>query len=796
MLSEIEFERYVSYENKLSDKAISYIKMVRESEPSRRVGIHTKSNLCSWIFSEKIERTVSIESRSAERAFFLLCEYDESVIEIWEQPEPVLIQKTYKNGSKRNSSYTPDFLILTNEGPQVIEVKTSDEIEEKLNKYKKDWVRNDEGIVEYLPAKDVFNAMGIDFNVFEYKDDFRYLVSNAAILMRSRRSDPVSDEYIEKVKKAMEEKIVWTLEDLKTRLSSDSYGPLVKLIDMQVLCIDLKESLITIPDGCLVSISQKYLEAAKDNFNLEKIYKREVLDPLSDADIPSIADAANVLEKMDKIKKGEKGRSIRRWKQLIKEGKKLGLNQFQSLIPKSNNSGNRKPKINREVSDFVDSYLKNEHAESQGISLYRSYIRYKELAKKHHTFYDPVSRQTFMARLKKIPPENIAKKRGGKRAENAALAATNPIKRNNKASYSWEVASIDHYEADIYLVLYSDDKKAYVQRPYVTAMIDLYSGVILALAISFLPPSRRSIAKVMRDCVRKHGKLPVEIIVDRGSDFKSTYFESLLAHYSISYTLRPTSHPRYGSEIEGFFGEFKREWLCQRAGNIADFKEARAVDGKKSPSKSAILDIEDSYREINEFNEWRDNKCRGSERYSAREKFERSQKDFSFIANKVEYDTEFQLVTAVEHKKYKINPQRGIHVRDLWYSTPAFKNIQGRMKSVQVRIDPENPYVVYALVNSKWEFCYHSDINLYGAKSQEKQIAEGLIKYEAATLRTKIKEQEDLDLSVLRTEMDLILEKKNKSKSDENKLDLTIEIDSPKNKRDINIRPIDFKEWG
>ena len=53
-------------------------------------------------------QTYSTESRSPERAFLTLCEFDEDVICALDQPDPIQIQQTIKNGIKRWGGYTPE----------------------------------------------------------------------------------------------------------------------------------------------------------------------------------------------------------------------------------------------------------------------------------------------------------------------------------------------------------------------------------------------------------------------------------------------------------------------------------------------------------------------------------------------------------------------------------------------------------------------------------------------------------------------------------------------------------------
>lgn len=71
----------------------------------------------------------------------------------------------------------------------------------------------------------------------------------------------------------------------------------------------------------------------------------------------------------------------------------------------------------------LKEYLTEEHGKIQGISIYRSYIIYRESAPSVHGSFDPVSEKTFRSRLKQLPPEIVAYAQGGKRLANSVCRA-------------------------------------------------------------------------------------------------------------------------------------------------------------------------------------------------------------------------------------------------------------------------------------------------------------------------------------------------------------------------------------
>ena len=796
MLTEIQFNHYLDRHN-LSFEARDYLTRVRNQQASRMVGVHAKTNISSWFYSEKMGRTISTESYSVERAFVVINEYNNSVFELWDQPEPVPIKKYYKKGVGRTSWYTPDFIVYKDSGPVVIEVKDRTTVICEQEKSPRNWVVEPNGKVTYLPAKEYFESIGIEFEVWVASSDIRYRVFNLEIALKSRNQEKIN--LLEhKIDAAFEESFFWSIYDLKNRLEIDEYTGIIQAIDDGELFFNWDSSLFSIPKGCFV-VKQKNLLEFIDEFLGPKIYIDGFLSPISVEELPPNSHAKEALERLEKIKNNEKGRSVRRWKSLIKSGVRDGLSEFQSLIPKWFFAGNRKRKINSVVETFLINYLLGYHSESQGLSDYRSYIQYRVDAQKAHPMYPPVVRTTFLRRLRSIPPEVIAEKRGGKRSANAAAAPSDPLDRQLKAELGWQRAAVDHYLADIFLVFFDSGGIPHAMRPWVTAMIDLATGCVLAFSISFSSPSKKSCAKVMRDCVRRHGRLPKGIIVDRGSEFKSVYFSALLAHSKIELILRPSAHSRYGGEVEGLFGEFKKQWLTQRPGNLADYKEARGVDGKLAPKKRAILTAYDFFREFEAFINWRDSNPRGIEVEAPRVRLAKHMREYPFVAISQSFDDEYALATAVESKKYKVDPQRGLHIGAMWYWSPEIKSFGGNKPSIEVRIDPENPHVVFCLIDNKWCPCYSSRINRYSALDAISQKVEGLIAVEAFGERQKIKQEADEE--AVRIIRQLSEESKSSSTSHVLEFESYDEIESQdemsvfESLKNADIRPLEAESW-
>jgi len=61
---------------------------------------------------------------------------------------------------------------------------------------------------------------------------------------------------------------------------------------------------------------------------------------------------------------------------------------------------------------------------------------------------------------------------------------------------------------------------------------------------------------VLRECVRRHGRFPQNLVVDGGKEFESVYFDTLLARFECIKKTRPPAKARFGSVCERLFGTF------------------------------------------------------------------------------------------------------------------------------------------------------------------------------------------------------------------------------------------------
>jgi putative transposase len=95
-----------------------------------------------------------------------------------------------------------------------------------------------------------------------------------------------------------------------------------------------------------------------------------------------------------------------------------------------------------------------------------------------------------------------------------------------------------------------------------------------------------------RECVKRHQRLPQECFADRGPEFGSVYFETLLTRHFVTKKDRPALQPRMGSVIELFFGTTTTQLLHQLLGNTRASKHPRLMTREVDPKRLAVWTLE------------------------------------------------------------------------------------------------------------------------------------------------------------------------------------------------------------
>lgn len=756
MLSEKELDNYFE-QHRLQESAREYIRQTREN-PSRLVGTDARTNVVSGHTSAKGGALIQTESRTAEHACALEHEFSSDVLEFWDQPPSIDVVRTSPKGKQLSGYYTPEFVVLEVTGPCVEEVKTQEEIEELLRAKPADWVKIEPGVT-YRPALEAYKRVGLAYRVVSSAAFAPIRTDNLKLLLRSRRVLPVvTDKLRDAIESALSEQPWMRLSALGERVGITDLTPLLQLIDQGLLYTLLSEELLAQPDSTWIAKSPAMLAMRKELSPDRLGYRAPDGNELrvSITDVPSGKCASRAVSNMERMNAGEKGRSIRRWNKKIRltAKKEEKPNVFFAMLPNWDNCGNRKPRLCKAQLDFIKTFIKEHYATETRLSISRAHKLYKNHAKEAHPLLPAVSRPTLERYIALEDAKKIGEGRGGRRVANAAAEPSPVGKRQLLATRPFQMGAMDHYETDIHCILASRNRAHYTARPYLTLLIDVETDYVYSIWLSFRAPSRRACAMVIRLCVRKHGRLPEEILVDRGPEFGSVYFSALLGHCEVGPVWRPAEHPRFGSQAERFFLDFKTQWLSMRPGNLANYKDARAVSRSHAPPNLAKLTIEQLLSELLAFCEWRNTNRVNLSNLSPADQVAKGLQTFSCSGVPVTDDRTFMIASAVDVTDYALDPARGLHIGELHYWHPDLHKLAAVGRVQEVRMEPEDPYRVYAKVDSEWVTCLATGAQQFGAKDPVLRLAEAIRIHDGATARLEAKADADQLLITTMREFD------------------------------------------
>ncbi|MCB0164495.1 MAG: DDE-type integrase/transposase/recombinase [Anaerolineae bacterium] len=347
----------------------------------------------------------------------------------------------------------------------------------------------------------------------------------------------------------------------------------------------------------------------------------------------------------------------------------------------------------------------------------------------------PCSLKTFSQAIDLRPKDEQTRQRRGYKAaaqhEAFYWELTYTTPRHGERPY--EMAHIDHTQLNLEL-LHSTTLKN-LGRPWITFLIDAFTRSLLALYLSYDPPSYRSCMMVLRDCVRRHGRLPQSIVNDGGSEFHSLYYETLLARYECSKKERPGSKPRYGNVVERLFNTSQTQFIYNLTGNTQlMLGDLRQVGRDVNPKNLANWTLPRLYPRF----------CQWAELYNQAEHGTLGQSPQEALAaglavagkrqhRMLPYNRDFIVDTMPTTKKgtAKVDPNRGIRLNYIYYWHDTFRQPATVQQQVPVRYDPLNMGLAYAYVQGHWVQCISEHYARLNGRSEK------VLKLAAAEMRAR-----------------------------------------------------------
>ncbi len=210
------------------------------------------------------------------------------------------------------------------------------------------------------------------------------------------------------------------------------------------------------------------------------------------------------------------------------------------------------------------------------------------------------SRNSLYQLVKKLNPYEVDSARHGRKYAKAKYRAN---QQGPRLGHPLERVECDHTRLDLMIV--DTERRLPLGRPWLTAMLDIYSRMVHGIYLSFNAPSYLSVMMCLRhavstkDYVRERYPeikndwptygLPELLVIDNGKEFHSRYFKDACLQLGIQYMHAPPKCPWYKGTMERWFGIQNQKLLHELPGttfsNIFD-------RGDYDPQKHAVISFE------------------------------------------------------------------------------------------------------------------------------------------------------------------------------------------------------------
>ncbi len=740
------------------------IREARDAGPAREIQRRTDTVRTRYQ-SRKMDRPVLAESRTVELPAIVLYENDESVLEYWPQPFKIdLLIEGLKNGRTR-TQHVPDALLITETGFRVEEWREEQRLLEAAQKNPKRFYKDDAGRWHHVPAEDYLSALNIEYRLRSADELPRIFVANLDFLADFAREDapPVPDDVARAIRTVVHEKrIVPHLalvhehgfkadQVFQLVLAGEIYANLhaQRLDRVEELLLFRSQTIyqahaltaaapvtpappceLALHPGSRFTFDGRSLEIvlagatsviarAEDKSTctlplvlVEQLFRESAIEVPEDArrrtveyDVTTVVanekDLDIAIKRLEAIRHPEGSgipeRTLRRYRQVIK-GATSVQEQLKLLAPRR--SGNTRRRLPQAVLDIAQEIVDQHHNQPNRQPVSATYVQFKARCEERGLV--PMSESGFYVWIK--DHVNI-KAREGRRA--AYQQAPIPLWYDHEQPVHGvrphAVVYIDHTTVN---QLCRGMEIENLGKPFLTIAFDGAVGKARAMYLSYDSPSANTVLMILRDYVRRNGRLPDTIVLDNGAEFHSAALKRFCDLFRVNIRWRRRSKPRDSTLVERMLGVTETEVIAAQDGNTRCLKNPRMVSAEVHPEKFIRWTLPALYGSIEHFL-FEIHPARVHPRFGVSPN-DRESRLLVELGSRdhviVRYDETFRLLTA-SHSGNKptraVDRQRGVFVDGMHYWLECLAKAKPSEK-VEVRVEMWCARVVYVCFRGDW----------------------------------------------------------------------------------------------
>jgi len=411
---------------------------------------------------------------------------------------------------------------------------------------------------------------------------------------------------------------------------------------------------------------------------------------------------------MDATSTGSAPLSIRQLQRIRKAQREAGdsaLSQQLALVPNHAAKGNRNTKVPESLLGLIKAVAEEHFNHAAAITKSKAYEYFQNAC--HAAGVVACSQKTFNLRLDDLT--RVEKRVGTRLADKEKprplfLVYGEPV----HGVRAWEYVHIDHTVVDLEL---KSVNGLSLRRGWLTVAICAATRKIIGFYVTFSAPSYISCMMVMRDIVRRHGRLPETIVVDNGSDFRSKAFRTFCKLYRVGLRFRPKGKPRYGAVMERVFGTTNTQFVHNLKGNTKVMRHVRGVTRAVNPDNFVDWTLVALHGGLDfYFNQVYGESLHPAYDEEPNARFNRLVHEAGPRFHKwVRFDTTFKILSSPHADVYPtriVDQVRGVKVNNAYYTCKALQTPRVHKLKVEVRVEPWNPAVIYVLIQDTWHTCH------------------------------------------------------------------------------------------
>lgn len=785
----------------LSEDARNVVEIVRSSDPARRVQSGAR-NVSGSYPSKKMNVTIQFESHRVELADVYEMEYDDDVIEYYDQPPTFKLEYFSTNGRRQVVMHTPDYFAIRKDTAGWDECKTEEQLEGLSEKNPNRYCRGEDGQWRCPPGEAYAEQFNFYYRVRSSKDISWVFQRNIQFLEDYLR---VNQPQVDKAARALVSEVVTAepsikLEELFLKIDAvATRDDIFQLIAIGEVYVDLNAAPLVEPNNVLLFPNKETATAyahivevpsdatpnkprfidlvvgsavewnnrawkianvgdkvvslvGEDNAFTElplaafEVLVKEgrvngVIAPgrtrLNDEAAEILSEANEDDFRIANIRaalvcrrlRGEplpndnntSERTLRYWVAQYREMEAKFGNGYLGLLPHIRRRGPRGSKLPEATWNLITEFIENDYETLKQKKKYEVWIVLKNVCDKRGVIAP--SYKTFARAIRRRSGYRQTLKRKGRRAAytEEPFYWELELKTPRHGDRPFEICHIDHTELDVESP--SSQTGRTLGRPWLTLLTDAYSRRILAAYVTFDPPSYRSCMMILRQCVRLHGRLPQIIVVDGGAEFRSAYFDTLLARYECIKKTRPPAKARFGSVCERLFGTTNTQFIYNLRGNTQITRNVRQVTKSVNPKGMATWPLGNLYDRICEYAyEVYDTIAHPALGETPRNTFiEGIARTGKRPHRYIPYDEDFLMWTlpTTPLGTAKMVANRGVKIHHIFYWSDTFRNPELHGTRVPVRYDPFEVGIAYVFVGKRWVRCFSEYYSVFHGRSEK-----------------------------------------------------------------------------